>query len=194
MAVTETELNEALKRAATLMSPEGQRRIEHASRANSKHFNSEGDYTAPIPHTNMRSVQQPIRQTGNQHASGLPKVIQESLNSNPIENTLNEYSSEGSVLDSLGFKPSVIKENQYTQSVQYPQAPPQYTNHIDYNLIRNIVNECIEANMNRIKEELLKESCLKVVRLGGENKIQLIDNKNNLYESKLEFKRNLAKK
>ena len=47
---------------------------------------------------------------------------------------------------------------------------------------------------DKIKEEILKESTLKTVRLGGENKIQLIDNKNNLYESKLEFKRNLNKK
>ena len=65
---------------------------------------------------------------------------------------------------------------------------------IDYNYIRSIVNECIQANLKQIKEEILKESTLKVVRLGGENKIQLIDNKNNLYESKLEFKRNLSKK
>jgi hypothetical protein len=65
---------------------------------------------------------------------------------------------------------------------------------VDYNYIRSIVNECIQSNLKQIKEEILKESTLKVVRLGGENKIQLIDNKNNLYESKLEFKKNLNKK
>ena len=34
MAVTEMELNEALSRAAALMSPEGQRQIEFAGRQN----------------------------------------------------------------------------------------------------------------------------------------------------------------
>ena len=65
---------------------------------------------------------------------------------------------------------------------------------IDYNYIKHIVNECIKENLQEIKNELLKENTLKTIRLGGENKIQLIDNKNNLYESKLEFKKNLVKK
>ena len=65
---------------------------------------------------------------------------------------------------------------------------------IDYNYIRSIVNECIRANMQQIKEELLNESSLKMVRLSGGNKIQLVDNKNNLYESQLEFKKNISKK
>ena len=48
--------------------------------------------------------------------------------------------------------------------------------------------------MKQIKEELLNESSLKLIRLSGENKIQLVDNKNNLYESKLEYKKNITKK
>jgi hypothetical protein len=108
---------------------------------------------------------------------------------------MNEFSStggSGSVLDMLGYMPKqqeVIKE---TQQPIYQQ--PQYTPSIDYNYIRTIINECIQANLQQIKEEILKESSLKAIKLGAENKIQLIDNKNNLYESKLEFKRSLTKK
>ena len=48
MAVTETELTEALKRAATLMSPEGQRRIDFASKQNQNNYDSNGDYQKTI--------------------------------------------------------------------------------------------------------------------------------------------------
>ena len=65
---------------------------------------------------------------------------------------------------------------------------------VDYNYIRAIVNECIQANMQKIKEEILNESALKAIRMGDGNKIQLIDNKNNLYESVLSFKKNISKK
>ena len=71
-----------------------------------------------------------------------------------------------------------------------PQYQPQYQAPqmmIDYNYLRSIINECIQLNMQKIKEEILSESELKAIRLGSENKIQLIDNKNNLYESKLIF-------
>ena len=65
---------------------------------------------------------------------------------------------------------------------------------VDYNYIRSIINECIQTNLQQIKNEILQESQLKAIRIGGENKIQLIDNKNNLFESKLEFKKNISKK
>ena len=53
--------------------------------------------------------------------------------------------------------------------------------------------QCIQTNLQQIKNEILQESQLKAIRIGGENKIQLIDNKNNLFESKLEFKKNISK-
>ena len=45
MAVTEQELNEALSRAAALMSEEGQRQIEFAGRQNANSYNMDGDFT-----------------------------------------------------------------------------------------------------------------------------------------------------
>ena len=213
MAVSEMELNEVLNRAAKLMTPEGQAKIENASRANAGNFDSEGGYTKPVgahrTYTDL-SANKPMRTD-----SKLPKAIQESLKSNYIDTNMSEYSAEGSILDSIGYTPvhkQQIQENyMYETYSPAPQAQPQYNTvpqqtyyqpapqqqyvpQVDYNYIRAIVNECIQANMQKIKEELLQESSLKMVRLGGENKIQLIDNKNNLYESKLEFKRNISKK
>ena len=192
MAVTEMELAEALNRASALMSTEGQRKINSQAKQKQGSFDLEGNYIGS--YSNNYQTHTPITPNKN---SKLPKVIQESILNHPIDDTMNEFSStggsgSGSVLDMLGYMPKqqeVIKE---TQQPIYQQ--PQYAPSIDYNYIRTIINECIKANLQQIKEEILKESSLKAIRLGAENKIQLIDNKNNLYESKLEFKKSLTKK
>jgi hypothetical protein len=208
MAVTEMELNEALTRAASLMSPEGQRRIEASSRANKGHFTNDGDYIQPSSShgaRNMQAMASPSRNTGT--TSKLPRAILESMNNTHIDIPASEYNVGASVLDSIGYAPkqqpqaqnTYLQETQHTapQPQTYYQPAPAYQPQpmsIDYNYIRAIVNECVQANMKQIKEEILNESNLKMIRLGGENKIQLVDNKNNLYESKLEFKKNLNKK
>ena len=213
MAVSEMELNEALTRAASLMSPEGQRRIEASSRANKGNFSGEGDYIQPAASHGMRGTRpQPMGAPTANPSSKLPKAILESMSNNPIDAPASEYNPGTSILDTLGYTPqpapkrqpvneAYMYEQQYTapQPQYYPPQQLQYAPQpqimgIDYNYIKAIVNECIKANMQQIKEELLKESALKMVRLSGGNKIQLIDNKNNLYESQLEFKKNISKK
>jgi hypothetical protein len=144
--------------------------------------------------------------------SRLPKAIMESIRNNPLDDVQNEYSTSGSILDNLDYTPAPkrvepVQETYLRETytpVQQPvyqqpmyQQPQQYIPQpvgIDYNYIRAIVNECVQANIQQIKAELLKEATLKTIRIGGENKIQLIDNKNNLYESRLEFKKNISKK
>ena len=215
MAVTEMELNEALTRAASLMSPEGQRRIEASQRANRGNFTNEGDYIQPSASHGMRGTRpQANSRPANNNGPKLPKAIMESLNNNPIDAPASEYNAGTSILDTLGYpapapapqrqpvNETYMYEQQYTapQPQYYPPQQPQYAPQpqmmggVDYNYIKAIVNECIQANMQKIKEELLNESALKMVRLSGGNKIQLIDNKNNLYESQLEFKKNISKK
>lgn len=207
MAISEIEMSDVLKRAAALMSPEGEQQIEYARKMNRNSFDEEGGYSQPSGSNNMsKNARVTTTPTPNRH-SKLPKAIQESIMSNPLNDTANEYSMQGSVLDNIDY--SAQKENSpmqetyqynysnepsqiYQQKPQQVQYMPQMQ--IDYNYIRSIVNECIQANIKQIKEEILKESTLKAIRVGGENKIQLIDSKNNLYESKLEFKKNLNKK
>ena len=210
MPVTEMELNEALSRAAVLMSPEGQRKINAASRNNSGNFNNDGDYIQPSGSHNMRNTVSESRNFKPNAHSGLPKAIQDSIMKTPLDGVMSEYSlSESSVIDDINYQPKTYSKKQESLLYETHSAPvqqyttlqppvqqyipqPQIT--LDYNYIRSIVNECIQANLNQIKEEILKESSLRAIRIGGENKIQLIDSKNNLYESKLEYKKNLNKK
>ena len=197
MAISEQMLKEVFNRASHLMSEEGQRKIEQARKNNSNNYDSEGIYIQSSSSHNTR-MNTPVATNTKPKNSGLPKAILESMSNKPINTATSEYSCESSVLDAIA--PNVITEQNtapvYTQP--YIQPTPQYAPQpqypsIDYNYIRAIVNECIDAKLKQIKEEILNESSLKTIRVAGENKIQLIDNKNNLYESKLEFKRNLKK-
>lgn len=213
MAVTEMELNEALSRAANLMTPDGQRRIEASRQANRGNFTDDGNYVQPAASLGMRGTRpQNMPAPAGKQSSKLPRAIMESMTNKQIDIPASEYNAGVSVLDSLGFTPqptqkqqmvneTYFHEQQYTapQPQYYPPQQPQYAPQpqmmgVDYNYIRAIVNECIKANMQQIKEEILNESALKMVRLSGGNKIQLVDNKNNLYESQLEFKKNISKK
>lgn len=202
MPISEIELNEALNRAAQLMTPEGQRRIEYANKLNESNFDSNGSYVQPSESHNKRktSFNEKANYRVNNNSS-LPKAIQESIMKNPLDGDSITISNNNSILDTINYQQknqeSIVKET-YSAPTQY-FAPPQQQYipqpmTIDYNYIRMIVNECVQANLKQIKEEILNESSLKAIRIGGENKIQLIDTKNNLYESKLEYKKNLSKK
>lgn len=210
------ELSEALKRASSLMTPEGQQRIEASRKMNRDNFTADGGYTQPAASQGMRTTRpQTMGAPASNTGTKLPRAIVESMAKTQIDIPASEYNAGTSILDSLGYTPTqknttpqrqtvnetYMYEQQYTapQPQYYPPQQPQYAPQpqimtVDYNYIRAIVNECIKANMQQIKEELLNESSLKMVRLSGGNKIQLVDNKNNLYESQLEFKKNLTKK
>ena len=209
MPISENELKEALNRASSLMSKEGQQRINTAAKMNSNNYDNDGGFRQPTESQNMRNIVQESRSVPRQNShSTLPKVIQDSILKNPIDSMMLEHSvSERSVLDSMNYVPvqkkpqQVVQENMvhetYSNSTPQYYQQPHYASQpmtIDYNYIRMIVNECVQANLKQIKEEILNESSLKAIRIGGENKIQLIDTKNNLYESKLEYKKNLSKK
>lgn len=210
MAIDTQQLNEAINRASYLMSPEGQQKINYAGNRNKLNFDKEGNYMQPSTSRGMGQTNYSNYNTNsnNKPQTKLPKAILESIKQTPI------YDENVSVLDSINFTPttqqiqedynygyqSSPQEFQYQPQPQYRQVfEQQYLQQpqiqtIDYNYIRSIINECIQNNLKQIKEELLKESALKTVRLGSDNKIQLIDNNNNLFESKLEFKKNISKK
>ncbi len=211
MAITETELSKALSRASLLMSSEGQKQIDAASKQTNNRISRDVDYQDKIMSQGTKSYTNESVQIHRNSNCKLPKVIQESILNNPISNTINEYSTESSILDSISynnpqqtyqhtqesylFRESTSNPNEYQQhNINTYQNMPQSNTSIDYNYIRSIINECVQTNLQKIKEEILKESSLKTIRLSNENKIQLIDNKNNLFESKLEFRKNISKK
>jgi hypothetical protein len=185
------------------MGPEGDAKISNAVQRNSGNFKASGDgdvsYSQPSASKGMGAARQmPINSNA---AQKLPKAIRESILKHPIDTSNMGNTGGSSILDEIGY--TVPKQN-VNETAGYEQhLPPQQQYYqqqyvpqpmaIDYNYIRSIVNECVQANMQKIKEELLNESSLKLVRLNGGNKIQLVDNKNNLYESTLTFKKNLNK-
>ena len=203
--ITEQDLGAVLNRARNLMGPEGDAKINNAAQRNAGNFtaNADGDitYSQPSASKGMGTMRQMPSMGGSLAGANLPKAIRESIIGHPIDVTTTQ--AGGSVLDNLDLGPvRPQKQNVYEQQYTAPQQPtyyqPQYAPQpapmtIDYNYIRAIVNECVQANMEKIKEEILNESSLKLVRLNGGNKIQLVDNKNNLYESTLTFKKNLNK-
>lgn len=192
--ISEQQMNEALSRAKGLMGPAGDARVNQAAKRNANNFDAEGNYTQPAGSTGMRRMVENTSMGVNNN-SKLPKAILESMMSNPIE---NNGGVGASVLDNLNFTPTINENVSAPQQPTYYAPPqPQYVQQpmmtVDYNYIRSIVNECIQASMQKIKEEILNESSLKLVRISNGNKIQLVDNKNNLYESTLNFKKNLNK-
>lgn len=211
MPISEQEFQDVINRASYLMSPEGQQKISYAKQANANNFDFDGNFTQPASSRGMGRNNMPMNPPINKTETKLPKVIAESMAKNPIN--YNEY---GSIIDDMNLSPKT--QNTYSSNIQenhgylypqqntspIPQQPyynqPQYTPQpqqsfgVDYNYIRSIVNECVQNNLQQIKQEILNESSLKTIRLGKDNKIQLIDNGNNLFESKLEFKKNITKK
>lgn len=189
------DLTEILQRASSLMTPEGQQKIEMARKKNADNYNSNGEFMSEryVRNVPTETAMNPTMTPTMVKHSTLPKAIMESMMEHPI--TIHEGTSILDNYDIATPKAQTVNEQHAFTMSSTPQqtyVPPVAS--IDYNYIRMIVNECIQSNLQQIKEEILKESSLKAIRLGSENKIQLIDNKNNLYESKLEFKKNISKK
>lgn len=205
------DLNSILASAKFLMSEEGQKQINHAVKQNS--FNNEGDFDTHIP-SSYQGAGRILNETKNQNFSsskaekmGLPKSIVEAMTEDYSEGgalsnmgrTLTEDTTNSSVLDNFVLPQSSAPKPQINEvrheSPRYNSQPiPQGNNGVDYTIIKAIVEECIQRNIEAIKQSILSESTLKTVKLSNGNKIQLVDNKGNLYESTLTFKKNISKK
>lgn len=205
------DLNSILKSAQFLMSEEGQRQIDFASKSNT--FGDELDLTTNVPSryqgagkllNTTKSNSDKMQVSEEKAASmGIPMSVLKAMEADYAEGGILSGTprfvseSNGSVLDA--FVPQ--QTNTPKQSInevrhEQPRYTPQTSSNsnVDYTIIKAIVEECIKRNLDEIKQTILQESSLKRVRLGEGNKIQLVDNKGNLYESTLEFKKNILKK
>ena len=203
------DLNSILKSAQFLMSEEGQKQIDFAAKSNT--FGDDLDLSTNVP-SQYRGAGKLLNENKNTSNTmseekaaslGIPMSVFREMEKDYGEGGILSGTpsimteSSGSVLDGFKLTPSPrrqepVVEQRYTSTPQ-PQIPTG-TAGVDYTIIKAIVEECIKRNIEEIKTSILQESSLKRVRLGEGNKIQLVDNKGNLYESTLEYKKNILKK
>ena len=203
------DLNNILKSAQFLMSEEGQKQINFAAKNNT--FGDELDLSTNVPsqYRGAGKLLNESKNTSNKMSEekaaslGIPMSVFREMEKDYGEGGILSGTpsvmteSSGSVLDGVNLTSSPrrqepVVEQRYTPTPQ-PQIPAG-TPGVDYTIIKAIVEECIKRNIEEIKASILQESSLKRVRLGEGNKIQLVDNKGNLYESTLEYKKNILKK
>lgn len=204
------DLNSILKSAQFLMSEEGQKQIDFASKNNT--FGDDLDLSTNVP-SQYRGAGKLLSENKNTSSNtmseekaaslGIPMSVFREMEKDYGEGGMLSGTpsimteSSGSVLDGVRLNPSPRKQEPIVEQRYTPTPQPQIptgTAGVDYTIIKAIVEECIKRNIEEIKASILQESSLKRVRLGEGNKIQLVDNKGNLYESTLEYKKNILKK
>lgn len=196
------DLNSILDSAKFLMSEEGQRQINFAAKNST--FDENGDNTTYVPasYQGMGKAKQETKINKDKGKNiGLPISLLEDMEKDYADGGMlsgNKIKDIDSALDkymsSQPQRKESINETRRYEPQPQQQYVPQGNTGVDYTIIKAIVEECIKRNMEEIKKSILSESTLRRVKLGEGNKIQLVDNKGNLYESTLEFKKNILKK
>lgn len=203
------DLNSILSAAQFLMSEEGQKRIDFAATHNT--FDEDLGLSTNIP-SQYRGAGKLLNENKNASntmseekaaSMGIPMSVFREMEKDYGEGGILSGTpsimteSSGSVLDGIKLTPSPRRQEPVTEQRYNPTPQPQIpqgTAGVDYTIIKAIVEECIKRNIEEIKKSILQESTLRRVKLANGNKIQLVDNKGNLYESTLEYKKNILKK
>jgi len=203
------DLNGILSAAQFLMSEEGQRQIDYAAKNNT--FGDDLDLSTNVP-SQYRGAGKLLNENKNASntmseekaaSMGIPMSVFREMQKDYGEGGILSGTpsimteSSGSVLDGIKLTPSPRRQEPVTEQRYNPTPQPQIpqgTAGVDYTIIKAIVEECIKRNIEEIKKSILQESTLRRVKLANGNKIQLVDNKGNLYESTLEYKKNILKK
>lgn len=133
---------------------------------------------------------QPI-QSPAQINKSLPKEILESFSNNYIDQSA--FNPNTSILDKIG----ITDNNLQTQQENYIPQQNQTTSKIDYEMIKAIVESSVKKYVNALGKKMLNEN-KSMPNLDEINAIQITDKKiaivtksGNLYEGKLEFKKNI---
>ena len=123
----------------------------------------------------------------------LPKNILESMLNNPI-NVTPASAGFGSVLEGIDTEelerqaPAQRQRRKLNESASQPMPMIQPAG-IDSNYLKFLVKEAVKECMDEMKSELLSESTLRGLKIGGGNKIMLIDQKGNLFEATMALKK-----
>lgn len=190
-----------LAKARQLCSPEGERMMDTMKGKggiSSTYFNDDNDNY--INESQMRERNPNYNNGGQRKLSDLniPDVVKESFANqtidvsslaDPATKNMRAFDDiiEAFTKDVETTKQPLREETIYTsQQTQY--NPNTFNGGIDYNLIRQIVEECIDR-----KFKTLNESSLKSIKL-KEGKITLAANNGNVFSANLEYKGNLNDK
>lgn len=178
-------LEKALQRSAQLMNdPEFNRLVERKAGTHvAKEKNGGGNDLAALeaqcfayasgnntPSAQVQAYQSPIFTNNNVNSNLSAEKIQES---NLPQNIKEEY---------------LARLNNNTQTVSMPQN----NGGIDYTIIKALIDESISRNLENIKSSIITENSLRAFKIGSGNKIQLLDQKGNLYEAELKLKKKAA--
>lgn len=133
----------------------------------------------------------PSQPTNAQINKNLPKEILESFSNNYIDQSV--FDPNKSVLDKMGISGDYIQE----QETYEPKQPQQTNAKIDYEMIKAIVESSVKKYVSALGKKMLNES-KSLANIDEINAIQITDKKiaivtknGNLFEGKLEFKKNI---
>jgi hypothetical protein len=134
---------------------------------------------------------QPTQQTQmpRQMNKNLPKEILESFSNNYIDT--NALNPDRPVWDRIGITDGT---QQITET--YQQTKQVVGGSVDYEIIKSIVESAVKKYVNALGKKMLtenKDNDLAMIQV-GDKKINLVTKSGDLYEAKLEFKRNIKSK
>lgn len=143
-----------------------------------------------------------INENTMQNCKGLPLEVMQSFKEKRIDTALlNPMDSGGSVLDELQALTKKPNQEKLQETKQYKQQPINTTIQptVDYSIIKMIVEDCMKKSLSSIKKTInesrnieLESNNLQALKIG--EKFSFITENGDLYEAKLEFKKNIKKK
>lgn len=183
---------DSLQRARALMDPNMQEKMKSYKGQGLASFNLDGPsetymtegqlYEAGYDMSQFKGVSQGPRSI---NESGLPDIIKRSFMENEINvDCLNpDYEREKQFEAAMA---KVMNENTVQQrSIVNENIYPSNNSGIDYNIIRQIIEECIDKKLKTLNENVVKGIRLK------EGKIMLTDHSGNVFSAALEYKGNV---
>ena len=179
MAISTEQMANALTRARYLMTPEAEKKMNESKGTSYVTDGGYGDYDieylTQLPQGMVMETQKVTPQT-----SKLPTAILESMMSTQIDvSSLNPDGMEGLMKK---MNESGMLSNPAPAPIREEKVIPHSTNGVDYNMIRQIVEECIDKKLRELNENTLKGIRLK------EGKIALVDHAGNIFNATLEYK------